>query len=88
MSAVRFCVQVQWSRSAVRFCVQVQAILPHACKAQPADSLDEALIVARVVTGYSPVITSEQFAAVDMDFDGVLTMTDISLIMRRTCGLQ
>ena len=51
-------------------------------------TLDEAMIVARVVTGYSPVITSEQFAAVDMDFDGVLTMTDISLIMRRTCGLQ
>ena len=51
-------------------------------------TLDEAMIVARVVTGSSLVITTEQFAAVDMDADGFLTMTDVLLIMRKACGLD
>jgi hypothetical protein len=45
-----------------------------------------ALIVARMVVGVGN-LTPEQFAAADMDFDGVLTMVDVMLIMRKAASL-
>ena len=50
-------------------------------------TMDVALVVARVVCGFSMIMTPKQFASVDMDGDGYLTMTDVLLIMRRACGL-
>jgi hypothetical protein len=49
-------------------------------------TLDVALMVARVICGAANELTVEQIAAVDMDFDGVLTMTDVMLIMRKALG--
>lgn len=50
-------------------------------------TLDEALIIVRVVAGVGMSLTVEQFAAVDMDADGSITMTDVLLMVRRACGL-
>ena len=50
-------------------------------------SMDVALVAARVVVGAEVSLTPAQFAAIDMDFDGALTMTDVLLIMRKACGL-
>jgi hypothetical protein len=50
-------------------------------------SMDVALTAVRVVVGVEANLTPAQFAAIDMDFDGVLTMTDVLLIMRKACGL-
>jgi hypothetical protein len=50
-------------------------------------SMDVALAVARIVVGAEVNLSPPQFAAIDMDFDGVLTMTDVLLIMRKACGL-
>jgi Ca2+-binding EF-hand superfamily protein len=33
------------------------------------------------------VLTAEEFAAMDMDGDGLLTMADVVLVMRRAAGL-
>jgi hypothetical protein len=44
---------------------------------------DEALTVAQIVVGGGIVLTPEQFAAMDMDGDGRLTMADVMLIMRK-----
>jgi len=49
--------------------------------------MDVALVAARVVVGAEVNLTPAQFAAIDMDFDGALTMTDVLLIMRKACGL-
>jgi hypothetical protein len=45
--------------------------------------MSEALIIAQVVVGGGMSLTPEQFAAVDMDGDGKLTMADVMLIMRK-----
>ena len=50
-------------------------------------SMDVARVAARVAVGIEVNLTPEQFAAIDMDFDGALTMTDVLLIMRKACGL-
>ncbi|MDR2957214.1 MAG: leucine-rich repeat protein [Coriobacteriales bacterium] len=50
-------------------------------------TMDVALVIARVVTGGGMQLTPEQFAAVDMDFDGYLTMADVILIMRKASGI-
>ncbi|MDR0459647.1 MAG: dockerin type I repeat-containing protein, partial [Coriobacteriales bacterium] len=47
----------------------------------------EALLIAQVVVGGGMTLSAEQFAAVDMDGDGLLTMADIVLMMRRAAGL-
>ena len=47
----------------------------------------EALTIAQVVIGGGRSLSPEQFAAVDMDDDGLLTMADVVLIMRRAAGL-
>ncbi|MDR2957475.1 MAG: hypothetical protein LBU61_04745 [Coriobacteriales bacterium] len=46
-------------------------------------SMDVALLVAQIVAGYGIELTPNQFAAVDMDGDGLLTMADVLLIMRK-----
>ena len=46
-----------------------------------------AMLIAQVVTGGGMDLTPAQFAAVDMDGDGVLTMADVILIMRKANGL-
>jgi hypothetical protein len=50
-------------------------------------TLDEAMIIIRVVAGLGPSLSVEQFAAVDMDADGFITMSDVMLMVRRACGL-
>ena len=50
-------------------------------------TMDVALMVAQIVVGGGVSLTPEQLAAVDMDFDGVLTMADIILIIRKASGL-
>jgi hypothetical protein len=49
-------------------------------------TIDVALVIARVVTGGGMDLTPAQFAAVDMDFDGYITMADVILIMRKASG--
>ena len=50
-------------------------------------SQETATLIARYICGSELVLTDDQFAAVDMDFDGFLTMVDVMLIMRRAMGL-
>ena len=50
-------------------------------------TMSNALIVAQAALGISMNLSPAQFAAADMDFDGVLTMTDVLLVMRKACGL-
>jgi hypothetical protein len=51
-------------------------------------TMGEALTVAQVIVGSSVIkLSPEQLAAADMDNDGVLTMADVVLIMRKACGL-
>jgi hypothetical protein len=50
-------------------------------------SQETAALIARYICGSGLVLTDDQFAAVDMDFDGFLTMVDVMLIMRRAMGL-
>ena len=50
-------------------------------------TMDEALLVARIVAGVGLTLTTEQFAAVDMDADACITMADVLLIMRKASGL-
>lgn len=50
-------------------------------------TMSNALIVARAAAGISVSLSPAQLAAADMDFDGVLTMTDVLLVMRKACGL-
>jgi hypothetical protein len=48
----------------------------------------EALQLAQIVVGRAATtLTPAQFAAMDMDGDGYLTMTDVLLVMRRAIGL-
>ena len=49
--------------------------------------MSEALRVAQVVVGGGIPLSPGQFAAMDMDFDGLLTMADVVLVMRRAAGL-
>jgi hypothetical protein len=50
-------------------------------------TMQVALLVAQAVIGMDMGFTATQIAAVDMDFDGVLTMNDVLLIMRKASGL-
>jgi hypothetical protein len=50
-------------------------------------TLDEALIIVRVVAGVGMHLSVEQFAAVNMDSDSQITMTDVMIMVRRACGL-
>jgi hypothetical protein len=50
-------------------------------------TMDVALVIARVVTGGGMQLAPDQFAAVDMDFDGYITMADVILIMRKAIGI-
>ncbi|MDR2956838.1 MAG: hypothetical protein LBU61_01470 [Coriobacteriales bacterium] len=50
-------------------------------------TMDVALLVARIAIGGGINLTEEQFTAVDMDSDGLLTMADVLLIMREASGL-
>jgi hypothetical protein len=49
--------------------------------------MSEALAIAQVVVGGGRSLSPEQLAAVDMDDDGMLTMADVVLMMRRAAGL-
>ena len=51
-------------------------------------TMDIALMAARAAVGMESTLTEPQRAALDMDFDGYLTMTDVLLIMRKSCGLD
>lgn len=50
-------------------------------------TMDVAMDVAQIITGGGMDLNSAQFAAVDMDGDGVLTMHDVMLIMQKAAGL-
>jgi hypothetical protein len=50
-------------------------------------TMDEAIIVIRIVCGVGMTLNAQQFAAVDMDRDGLITMADVMLIVRKACGL-
>jgi hypothetical protein len=50
-------------------------------------TMQVALLVAQAVVGMDMGFTPTQIAAVDMDFDGALTMNDVLLIMRKVSGL-
>lgn len=50
-------------------------------------TMDVAMIVAQIVTGSGMELTPAQFAAVDMDQDGYLTMNDVMLIMQKAAGM-
>jgi hypothetical protein len=49
--------------------------------------MSEALTTAQVVVGGGMALSPAQFAALDMDNDGNLTMADVVLIMRKAAGL-
>jgi hypothetical protein len=49
--------------------------------------MSEALQIAQAVVGGGLLLSDGQFDAVDMDGDGLLTMADVVLIMRRAAGL-
>jgi hypothetical protein len=51
-------------------------------------TMDIAIMTARIAVGMETTLTEPQRAALDMDFDGYLTMTDVLLIMRKSCGLD
>lgn len=51
-------------------------------------TLDVSLVITRIVSGvYTNPLSPEEFAAIDMDYDGVITLDDAYIVMCRALGL-